>query len=149
MALTDSTMLTFADAPADSATASYIVVNGAQLYAGGYVGIVSGSGNVSNISDTAGMEPLGFSVDEVLGDTSVSGNEARAIVKIGGGLLKDVTVVGVANQTDVGELVYVTDNNTFTLTPTSNIPAVGVVDGWVTGTTCHVRFFPYSVMRNS
>lgn len=130
-------------------TTSKIVVNATQLYAGSYVGIVSGSGHVSTFSDTAGLEPLGFAMEKVLGDTSVSGDEDRVSVNIGGGTVKSIAVTGAGATNDTGEPVYATNDNTFTLTATSNTPAVGVIERFHSGTTCDVRFFSYEVLRTT
>jgi len=51
----------------------------------------------------------------------------------------EIPVVGAASAADQGEIVYASDDDTFTLTSTSN-SAVGKVVRWVTGTTCVVYF---------
>lgn len=48
-------------------------------------------------------------------------------------------VVGAASTDDIGATVYASDDDTFTLTSSSNT-AIGKVDSWVTGTTCVVYF---------
>jgi hypothetical protein len=53
--------------------------------------------------------------------------------------LIELTVVGAASAADVGETVYASDDDTFTLTSTSNTP-IGKVHRWVSGTTCVVAF---------
>lgn len=50
-----------------------------------------------------------------------------------------VPVVGASSADDVGATVYASDDDTFTLTSTSNT-AVGKVKRWVSGTTCVVYF---------
>lgn len=50
-----------------------------------------------------------------------------------------LTVVGAAGVGDVGETVYASDDDTFTLTSTNNT-AIGKVARWVTSTTCWVKF---------
>lgn len=50
-----------------------------------------------------------------------------------------VPVTGAAGVGDVGETVYASDDDTFTLTAGSNT-AIGKVSRWVTGTTCVVAF---------
>jgi len=51
----------------------------------------------------------------------------------------EIPVVGAASAADVGEIVYASDDDTFTLTVGSNT-AIGKVVRWVTGTTCVVHF---------
>lgn len=48
-------------------------------------------------------------------------------------------VTGAASAADQGEAVYASDDDTFTLTSTSNT-AIGKVHRWVSGTTCIVYF---------
>lgn len=50
-----------------------------------------------------------------------------------------LAVVGASSAADVSETVYASDDDTFTLTSTSNT-AIGKVSRWVTGTTCIVAF---------
>ena len=50
-----------------------------------------------------------------------------------------LTVVGASSAADVSETVYASDDDTFTLTSTSNT-AIGKVSRWVSGTTCIVAF---------
>lgn len=50
-----------------------------------------------------------------------------------------LSVVGASSTADVSETVYASDDDTFTLTSTSNT-AIGKVARWVSGTTCIVYF---------
>lgn len=149
MALTEDTGLEFADSARSSETQAYILVNTTVVFAGSYVGIVDASGLVESLSDSVGFEPLGFATEGATGDTTTAGDETQIPVKTGGGVGKDFTVIGAGSDADVGELVFATDDNTFTLTPTANIPAIGVVDRHITGTTVDVKFFSYETIRNA
>lgn len=51
----------------------------------------------------------------------------------------EVPVTGASSADDVGTAVYASDDDTFTLTSSSN-SAVGKVIRWVSGTTCVVYF---------
>jgi hypothetical protein len=53
--------------------------------------------------------------------------------------LIELPVTGAASAADVGEAVYASDDDTFTLTSTNNTP-IGKVHRWVSGTTCVVYF---------
>jgi hypothetical protein len=86
---------------------------------------------------------LGFAMRKA--DNSAGAASAlRVMVKEVG--LIEVAVVGASSAADVGEAVYASDDDTFTLTSTSN-SAVGKVARWVSGTTCLVYF--ESVARRS
>jgi len=50
-----------------------------------------------------------------------------------------LSVVGAASTADVSEIVYASDDATFTLTTGSNT-IIGKVQRWVSGTTCIVDF---------
>jgi hypothetical protein len=50
-----------------------------------------------------------------------------------------LSVTGVASADDVGQTVYASDDDTFTLTSTSN-SSIGKVARWISGTTCVVYF---------
>lgn len=50
-----------------------------------------------------------------------------------------LAVTGVTSTDDVGQTVYATDDDTFTLTSTS-ATTIGKVARWVSGTTCVVAF---------
>lgn len=118
---------------------------------GDYVMIDATTGGADVLADTAGDLPIGFVVDwnppnadtdgdgAVTGDTGVS-SPPEAIVDIGG-RIEDVVVVGVSGITDMGKLVFGTGPDTFTLTPTANIGALGRVVRHILGTTAAVRFF--------
>ena len=57
-----------------------------------------------------------------------------------------LTVVGASSDADIGEDVYASDDNTFTLTA-SGSSVIGTVVNWITSTTCDVYF--ESVSRRS
>lgn len=50
-----------------------------------------------------------------------------------------LNVTGVASADDVGQTVYASDDNAFTLTSTGNT-AIGKVARWISGTQCVVYF---------
>ena len=60
-------------------------------------------------------------------------------VKVRSQGIAQLTVVGATSAADQGEIVYASDDATFTLTAGSNT-AIGKVHRWVTGTTCMVAF---------
>jgi hypothetical protein len=81
---------------------------------------------------------LGGHLDsQVLGDTTATippENRLNVEPKV----YPQATVTGVASRGDIGKVVYLTDNNTLTLTrPTLGTP-VGYVNEWSSSTTCDV-----------
>lgn len=115
-------------------------LNGDILYAGALLG-VDADGYAAPWSDAAGMTLLGICMKQVTGDTSAS-PVPEANVSSSGMILRQISVTSAAGQTDVGALVFATDDNTFALglTPT-NVQAVGRVSRYYSGTTCDVQLF--------
>lgn len=143
----------------------YIVKNAATVYTGRYAAL-DASGGISTgyltvPADTAGVVMLGFILggglgsqnaagampDTVLGDTSAS-RPPMVRVAIGGGVLRGVFVAGLTTQAGVGRKVYLSTNNIsdLTATPTTNIPAIGVVERFNSSTSFDVRLFSAAQM---
>ncbi len=79
---------------------------------------------------------LGFATEKA--DNS-AGSASDIKVKIKSKGVAKLTVTGVSSTADVGEKVYATDDDTFTLTA-SGASAIGRVLRWITSTTCLVSF---------
>ena len=79
---------------------------------------------------------LGFAKERC--DNSAGAASARNVKVFERGKI-ELDVVGVASADDVGQTVYASDDDTFTLTSTSNT-AIGKVVRWVSGTRCVVYF---------
>lgn len=79
---------------------------------------------------------LGFA-NRTADNTGGSASAVNVQVKERGKI--QLSVTGVASADDVGQTVYASDDDTFTLTSTSNT-AIGKVARWVSGTTCVVYF---------
>lgn len=114
-------------------------VNGDVLYAGALIGIDS-AGYAAPWADTSNYNFAGVCMKQVTGDTSAS-PVPEANVNTSGMILKKVTVTGASGQTDVGVLVYASDDNTFDLSATSNVKAVGRISRYYQSTTCDVDLF--------
>jgi hypothetical protein len=113
--------------------------NGVTLYAGALV--VSRADGYANISaDAAGDKFEGIVLRKVTGDTSATPNP-EAEIDASGPTLEAVSVTGAAAQSDVNSLVYLTSDDTLTLSATTNLKAVGRVTRWYSGTTCDVKLF--------
>ena len=79
---------------------------------------------------------LGFAKERC--DNSGGAASARNVKLFERGKI-ELDVTGVASAADVGEAVYASDDDTFTLTSAGN-SAIGKVARWVSGTRCVVYF---------
>ena len=122
------------------------VANSVQTYAGAWAGLrgpdhATTQGYLDSFNDEKGMIFLGGHLDsQVLGDTTATippENRLNLEPKI----YPQATVTGVASRGDIGKVVYLTDDNTLSLTrPTLGTP-VGYVTEWSSSTTCDVFIF--------
>ncbi len=110
------------------------------FYAGGLVGVDLADGLIKKWDDVATYRLMGLVLEGVTGDTSAS-PPVEIRMNTSGPVIERVSVTGAASQGDNGELVYATDDNTYTLTPTANVNAVGRVARYHSGTTCDVKLF--------
>ena len=79
---------------------------------------------------------LGFAATQC--DNSAGAASAKTVRVRSKGYVQ-LSVVGVASAADVSELVYASDDDTFTLTASTH-GTIGKLARWVTGTTCIVYF---------
>ena len=114
-------------------------VNGDVLYAGALIAIDS-AGYAAPWADPTNYNFIGVCMKQVTGDTSAS-PVPEANVNTSGMILKKATIGNASSQTDVGILCYATDDNTFTLSSTSNVNAIGRVSRWYSSTTCDIDLF--------
>lgn len=103
------------------------------VYAGAAVTLDS-SGNANPLQTDE--EFAGFAMAKA--DNSAGAAAAITVPVRIRGFIK-LSVTGVTAQSDYGDTVYATDDNTFTLTASGGL-AVGKFHRWVTGTTCWVYF---------
>lgn len=73
--------------------------------------------------------------------TGVASGSAECPVNTGGAILESVTVAGATSEQTVGDPVYASDENTFTLTPTSNVGAVGIVKRYISSGVVDVQLY--------
>ncbi len=103
-----------------------------KIYEGSAVGLTTGYARALVAADPFG----GFCSRR--SDNSAGANGDRNVkVREKGKIILDVT--GVTGVTDVGSTVYASDDNTFTLTSTSNT-AIGKVARFISGTRVAVYF---------
>jgi hypothetical protein len=112
---------------------SFPVVTLDIIYEGAAVGLDS-SGNARPL--VAGDKFVGFA--EHIADNSAGAAGAVRVRVRRFGLIR-LPVTGVTALTDVGSLVYASDDNTFTLTESTN-SLVGRIVRWDVSTTCYVAF---------
>jgi len=122
------------------------VANSVQTYAGAWAGLrgpdhATTQGYLDGFDDEKGMIFLGGHLDsQVLGDTTATippENRLNVEPKI----YPQATVTGVASRGDIGKVVYLTDNNTLTLTRPTLATPIGYVTEWSSSTTCDVFMF--------
>lgn len=129
---------------------SYKVANGVTIYTGALVGL-NASGYLDNWDNEAGMLFKGLAIGGNPGingsganESSVTGNTSATrppemLVDESGKILKSQTVTGVSAQGDESDKVFASDENTFTLTPTTNVKAVATVQRWHSSTTADIK----------
>lgn len=124
---------------------SYPVRNGQTIYKGALVGIstvgVTDGRLVNWDADSGALDFLGIA--DPVANTAVgnSGGTVECPVVQGPVTLDNVAVTGANSADDVGDAVYASDENTFTLTPTSNVGAVGWLSRYVSSGRGNVTLF--------
>lgn len=124
---------------------SYPVQNAEVIYKGAFVGIESigvTTGRLINWSSaSSAVDWIGIADPTANSVTGNSGGTVECPVIQGPVTLVGVTVTGVNSADDVGDAVYATDENTMTLSATSNVGSIGWVSRWYSSTTCDVTLF--------
>ncbi len=105
------------------------------VYEGSAVGDVAGLAEPLDTGTSTGGF-LGF-CDEKADNSAGAASDIKVHIRSKGRI--EIAVTGAASADNVGDIVYASDDDTFTLTPGANI-AIGIVSRWVTGTTCEVSF---------
>ena len=141
----------------DGRTASYPIANSQVIAVDDLVALDIATGYARRLADTSGFEPIGrcigFSDLDTAngtdtGDTSAS-PVPEVIVMIGREVLRGISVTGVSGQLDVGDPVYASDHDSLNNNaPTTNIPAIGIIDRYHSGTTVDVRRYSMEDMRS-
>lgn len=129
------------------------IVNTSVEYASSYTamnsrghGTTASRGRVLPWTSAAFQIPLGFAWSGATGDTSASPIVEAQIDA--GDTFERVAVTGTSSVADQGRIVYLSDDNTFTVTrPTLGHPA-GMIVRWYTGTTCLVLRFGASTLAS-
>jgi hypothetical protein len=131
-------------------TLSFEAVNAAEIFNQSFMMLGSRShataavqGRARAWNDEVGAIPLGYSMARTTGNTSAS-PIVRAEVDLQGRVHANVVVTGLAGTVaDVGRVIYMTDDNTFTLTrPTLGHP-IGIVSNWISATNADVYTFSF------
>lgn len=102
------------------------------MYAGSAIGISSGNARPCTTSD----EFAGFCVEKCDNSAGAAGDLKVKVLAEG---IAKLSVTGVSAVTHINDPVYLTDDDTFTLTASGGLQ-IGKVHRWISGTTCEVRF---------
>jgi hypothetical protein len=114
--------------------ASHPVAADTKIFQHTFVGKVAATGLARPL--VAGDEFLGLATEQA---DNTDGLASAIDVKLRRGTQINHAVTGVTGAGDVNKLVYASDDQTLTLTP-NNSP-VGVVDSWISSTSCYVHLF--------
>lgn len=126
------------------------VVDSDIAYAGTLVGLAlpghASAGYLVPYAPAANLCPIGFALDSaVTGDSSATPKPAQS-VDIGGGIHL-LTVAGIAGtQADVGDIVWASADDTFTLSEQSNGWPIGRIIGTFSATQVYVLVFSAAVL---
>lgn len=118
----------------------YLLKNAVTVYRGSLIVMKPSTGYADKLTDASGHVFKGVAVQGMVGDTSLTPVPAVAVDETGV-VLERIAVTGASAITDVGSKVYATDDQTFTLTPTTYLRAVGRIVKWYASTTCDVQLF--------
>lgn len=119
--------------------------NATTFYRHSFLMLDTSTGYINKAADTANFIWRGLCGRQVTGDTSATPNDVEIVT--GPLILNSYAVTGASAVTNQGTLVYATDDQTLTLTPTANTKAVGEVVKWLTGTSCDVLIYAPEASR--
>ncbi len=139
----------YSEAPGDKLIAVPITA-AAVIYDGALVAIAA-AGALVNWTNATGedhfflglariTEQTGVSAAAGESKTGVTALTVEAAVDVSGVILKGISVTG-ASAANRGNLVYASDENTFTMTATGGADPVGWLSRFITGTTADVKLF--------
>lgn len=117
-------------------TSSDVIKTSEVLVIGAICAIDVSTGKAENMDDLKNLIPSGIAEAQSQGDpTALTGDGTVKVSTRQNKILRNVTITGLSARSDKYKPVYMTDNQTFTLTrPSCGLP-VGFVDHWVSGTT--------------
>ena len=130
------------------------IVNTDRVFGGSYVMLgsfdhatVADRGRVQAWNDEEGAIPFCFSIKgDTTGDTTVA-DPPDSNLDIFPRIIKGLAVAGLAGAvTDISRLVYATDDNTFTITPTALASPLGIIVASVSAAAADVLFFGADTM---
>ncbi len=93
---------------------------------------------VAKVTGGDPQNPSQDALDDLVGNTA---GTVRVVVDDSGLRFNEVPVTGAATLANEYDLVFGTDHETLTLTPTAGGQAIGYVKKYHTGTTCDVQLF--------
>ena len=127
---------------------AFQAVNAIELYAGAIAainsrghGTVASRGRAPPMTDRNIVHPVRRALSRPTGAPAAA-PIVEASIHTGGGIIQSVSVATSASVADHLRLVYMTDDDTFTLArPAAAAIPVGFIVRWITGTTCDVQIF--------
>lgn len=127
------------------------IVNAEVTFAGSFMQLNSHNdptaaarGRVDVWNDENDAIPLGWSLAGATGNTTAPAVRNR--IGLDPRVTNAVAVTGTGAVSSVGRAVYMTDDNSFTITRPTLGHAIGFVARWITGTTCDVFCFSSEAM---
>ena len=116
------------------------VLTATAIYKGALIGLVVGTGTVTNYNDAAGHLLIGIADNTCTAAQATAGFKLQ--VRTITSAVFSATVTGATAATDNGKEIYATDESVYTMTrPADDALPVGIILYWVTSTTCHVLVF--------
>lgn len=119
----------------DGALALYALGAGVHVHKGGLLGVVSATGLVQPVSDTAGLVFVGVAYEESNNTGGAAGAKTVRVLKTGIFTYAKAAAV----QADTGKTAFAVDDGTVSTAATTDSIACGVVVGAPDGLTVQIR----------
>jgi len=148
MALTAPNTWTYRPRGVGGDCGSFLVQNAEVIYNGALVVIDKATGTPAIEGLLKNLDDLSGTLDWFVGTARPStnyvtgdGSSVWCPVDTSGPTIVHVSVAGITAKPQIGDLVYATDENTLTMTPASNVKAVGVVERYYATTYVDCKLF--------
>lgn len=128
---------------------SFTIGSAVQVYMNAHGALLRSTGLLDNFTAATTkqyigkIEPGGANQGATKGLGSSSNPKPKGIVRFRSYVLYQQAVTGASAATDAGSPVFLSDNNTYTLTYAANRPQVGTVLEWISSTLCNLYIFSF------